>query len=197
MIQTDSIVAGIKMSMKLLPRELTIVKVVLPMVLVMAGICTLLQIKEVSAGTATLSERIWSTLMLICSMTVILTAKREEPVSPWLQCLCLSLTDSLDLTHSLCSAEPGSTHAESALSTSPFSCASSSSRSRLPSLSSYSLLTLTCAWDRSSRQCHPCTGLWLMKLLLHHLCGSSPSSLCAASLAAECAPLSSLNKPFE
>lgn len=145
MIQTDSIVAGIKMSMKLLPRELTIVKMVLPMVLVMAGICTLLQIKEVSAGTATLSERIWSTLMLICSMTVILTAKREEPVSPWLQCLCLSLTDSLDLTHSLCSAEPGSTHAESALSTSPFSCASSSSRSRLPSLSSYSLLTLTCA----------------------------------------------------
>ena len=185
------------MSMKLLPRELTMMEVELPMVLVMAGICTLFQIQEVSAGTTTLSKRIWSTLMLICSMTVILTAKREEPVSPWLQCLCLSLTDSLDLTHSLCSAEPGSTHAESALSTSPFSCASSSLRSRLPSLSSYSLLTQTCAWDRSSRQCHPCTGLWLMKLLLHHLCGSSPSSLCAASLAAECAPLSSLNKPFE
>ena len=120
-------------------------------------------------------------------MTVISIARRMDPRWPSWPWWCLSFTDSLALTLSSPSLEPGATDLEFAPPTAHSACAWFNSPFKLLFLLCYSHLTIGCVWDRSTLHGLLSIGQCRTISPTSPLCGLPHGSLCAASRAAVCA----------
>ena len=120
-------------------------------------------------------------------MTAISIARKMDPKWPSWPCWCRSVMDSLVLTLSSLSLEPGTMDLEFAPPTLPSACAYSNLPFRLLSLLCYSPTTTGCVWDRSTLHGRTSIGQCQTISPPSHRCGFPHGSSCAVSRPAVCA----------